>query len=141
MSKGGGMNIKFDDPRMRKLQELYNDIGKEALAMSHYELADLTGQPSSDWRIFLTDSRVSKFIESELNLIQRAKLADMLDTIEDNRSPGQAAIMNTLINQSKSKDIKEGPVFIYTYIPPNAQEINQKNVGVSDVDPFKTTDK
>jgi hypothetical protein len=64
----------------------------------------------------------------------------MLKDIDNNRSTGQAQLLNTLLNQAKSNNIKEGPIFVYSYIPPNAQERNAANVEVLDVDPFKVSD-
>ena len=37
-------------------------------------------------------------------------------------------LLNTLLNQTKTSDKKEGPVFIYTQVPLNDQELRARNV-------------
>ena len=46
----------------------------------------------------------------------------MLNTIDQNKNVGQSQLLNTLLNQTKTSDRKDGPVFIYTQIPLNEQE-------------------
>lgn len=136
------INIQFaaNEPELKELQNTFNDIGERALYMNHYELMEVSGIDSLRWREFLTDARVINFINDELELIKRSKITLMLKDIDNNRSTGQAQLLNTLLNQTKASGIKEGPAFIYCYIPPNTQERNADNVEVLDVDPFKVSD-
>lgn len=136
------INIKFgpNETELKELQDTFNEIGERALYMNHYELMEVSGIDSLRWREFLTDSRIINFINDELELIKRSKMTLMLKDIDNNRSTGQAQLLNTLLNQAKASNIKEGPAFIYCYIPPNAQERNAPNVEVLDVDPFKVND-
>lgn len=137
------INITFaaNETHLSELQDRFNDIGQEALYMDHYELSEMTGISPLHWREFITDSRVVNFVDGELELIKRSKIIAMLKDIENNRSTGQAQLLNTLLNQTKNSSIKEGPIYIYTYIPPNAQERNSGLVEVADVDPFKVNNK
>lgn len=136
------ININFGQHELHfvELQEYFNDIGRDAMFMSHYELSDRTGISPIVWREFITDSRVVQYIDAEMDLVKRAKVAVMLNTIEKNNSTGQAQLLNTLLNQTKPKDIKDGPIVVYTFIPPNAQELNSGKVVIADVDPFKIND-
>ena len=124
------MDIKFgpDETLFIELQEYMNGIGETALYLSHYELAERTGQSPISWKKFLLDPRVGAFISEEMDLLKRAKVSTMLSTVDTNKNTGQAQLLNTLLNQTKGSDRKEGPVFIYTHVPLNTQERNADNV-------------
>lgn len=114
------------------LQEQFNAIGEDALFMSHYELAEQSGDSPILWKSFLMDPRVSSAITEELGLIKQSKVAKMLRTVDTDKSVGRAQLLNTLLNQTKQDDRKDGPVFIYTQIPLNKEERGAKNVQVLD---------
>jgi hypothetical protein len=118
------LDIKFneDEKDMLIFQDLFNTIGRQALLMSHYDLADMTDESPIDWKRFLTDARVSAFIAEEMELLKKSKVAKMLNTIDSNKNTGQAQLLNTLLNQTRGEDRKDGPVFIYTQVPLNNQE-------------------
>ena len=109
---GKMMDIKFrsDEEMFTELQDLMNGIGQNALYMSHYELAE------------------------EMDLLKRAKVSTMLSTVDTNKNTGQAQLLNTLLNQTKNTNRKEGPVFIYTHIPLNNQEEHAPNVATNITD-------
>lgn len=123
------LNIKFNEEEkdMKQLQKMFNNIGQRALLMSHYDLAEITGESPIDWKKFLMDARVSAFIAEEMELLKKSKVAKMLSTIDSNKNTGQAQLLNTLLNQTKDNTRKEGPVFIYTQIPLNNQEKGAQN--------------
>lgn len=129
MAKIIDIAFKPEEEDFRQCQEEFNLIGKEALFLSHYDLAEQTSidQPIL-WKQFLTDPRVSVFITEELDMLKKSKVAIMLNTVDTNRNTGQAQLLNTLLNQTKDNDKKEGPVFIYTQVPLNEQERHAKNV-------------
>lgn len=141
MQKIIDINFAANETHLSELQDRFNDIGQEALYMDHYELSNITGISPLDWREFITDNRVIHFIDGELELIKRSKIIAMLKDIEKNRSTGQAQLLNTLLNQTKNSNVKEGPIYIYSYIPPNAQERNSGRVEVLNVDPFKINNR
>ena len=128
------MDIPFkeNEKEFIDLQNLFNQIGQEALFMSHYELAERTSESPILWKKFLTDVRVAAFIEEELEMLKKSKVALMLSTVDSNKNTGQAQLLNTLLNQTKGSERKEGPVFIYTYVPLNKQEQGADNVRISD---------
>ena len=133
---GKMMDIKFkaDEEMFIELQDLMNGIGQNALYMSHYELAEQTGMSPISWKKFLLDPRVAAFINEEMDLLKRAKVSTMLSTVDTNKNTGQAQLLNTLLNQTKNTDRKEGPVFIYTHIPLNNQEEHAPNVATNITD-------
>lgn len=133
---GKMMDIKFraDEEMFTELQDLINGIGQNALYMSHYELAEQTGMSPISWKKFLLDPRVAAFISEEMDLLKRAKVSTMLSTVDTNKNTGQAQLLNTLLNQTKNTNRKEGPVFIYTHIPLNSQEEHAPNVATNITD-------
>ncbi len=138
-SKTNIMEIKFnpDEQDMLEMQGFMNDIGQSALYMDHYELAKATDISPIKWKQFLMDVRVAAFIEEELDLLKKSKVAVMLKDVETNKNTGQAQLLNTLLNQTRSEHRKEGPVFIYTQIPLNESEQHAENVVIIDgIDPF-----
>lgn len=124
------MDIKFreDEPLFIELQDLYNGIGYDALYMTHYELAVRTGTSPIDWKQFLMDPRVTAFVAEEIDMLKKSKVALMLKDVETNKNTGQSQLLNTLLNQTKGQERKEGPVFIYTQVPLNTEEQHAENV-------------
>ena len=134
------MDIPFkeNEKEFIDLQNLFNQIGQEALYMNHYELSAKTEISPILWKRFLTDVRVAAFINEELEMLKRSKVAVMLKDVESNKNTGQAQLLNTLLNQTKTEQKKEGPVFIYTQIPLNSAEQHAENVVMVDgIDPFE----
>lgn len=134
------MDIKFneDEDDMKDMQDLMNEIGQQALFMNHYELSAKTEISPIQWKKFLTDVRVAAFISEELELLKKSKVAVMLKDVDTNKNTGQAQLLNTLLNQTKQSNKKEGPVFIYTQIPLNEAEQHAENVVMVDgIDPFE----
>lgn len=134
------MNIVFreDEQIYSDLQDLYNGIGYDALFMSHYELAERTATSPIDWKHFLMDPRVNAFVAEEIDMLKKSKLAVMLKDVETNKNTGQSQLLNTLLNQTKSADRKEGPVFIYTQVPLNSEEVHAENVVILNEDNSNT---
>lgn len=134
------MDIKFNEGEddMKDMQDLMNAIGQQALFMNHYELSAKTEISPIQWKKFLTDVRVAAFIAEELELLKKSKVAIMLKDVDTNKNTGQAQLLNTLLNQTKQNNKKEGPVFIYTQIPLNEAEQHAENVVMVDgIDPFE----
>ena len=134
MAKIIDINFKEDETVFKDLQDLFNSIGQEALFLSHYELAERTGESPIDWKNFLMDPRVSAFIAEEMSMLEKVKAAVMLNTVDTNKNTGQAQLLNTLLNRSRGNEKKEGPVFIYTQVPLNDQEQHAKNVVIYNED-------
>lgn len=134
MNKIMEIAFKENETQFIDLQDLFNTIGKDALYMTHYELAERTGESPISWKKFLMDPRVSAFIAEEMEMLEKVKAAVMLNTVDTNKNTGQAQLLNTLLNRSKNNEKKEGPVFIYTQVPLNSQEQHAKNVVIYNED-------
>ena len=130
------MDIEFKDNEelYKELEDLFNGIGSEALFLTHYELAERTATSPIDWKNFLMDPRVNAFIAEEMEMLKRSKVAIMLNQVDTNKNTGQSQLLNTLLNQTKAQEIKEGPVFIYTQVPLNAEEQHAENVVIINAD-------
>lgn len=135
------MNISFEENELEFLamQDAFNELGADALYYSHHELAAATEYNALEWRAFLSDPRVQDYFQAELNLIQQSSIMKMMRDIDKSKSTGQAQLLNTLVSQSNSSKKKEGPIFIYSYIPLNAEEVHAPNVETVSSDPFKNS--
>lgn len=125
------IDINFDKEKEElfcELQEAFNNIGPDALQMTHYELAERSGDSPISWKKFLLDPRVGAYITEELDMLKKSQVSKLLSEASTSRSTGQAQLLNTLLNQTKVSEKKEGPVFIYTRIPLNDQELGAENV-------------
>lgn len=115
--------------------EMLKSLGKEGLLLNHYELEEKLPEYSyEDWRELLKDPEVSLYITNEFDIIREAELRKIqAKASDDSKSVGLAQIMNSMQSLSeKSKGKKEGPVFIYTYIPPSSEQMKASNVRVVD---------
>lgn len=126
------MNERFK----AELWEHFKQLGEEALVFSHYDLAKATGHPAETWKVFLNEPDVTAWIDSEIAMLQNAELKKMVHNINESNSVGKAQIINSLAKLSEKTVNKEGPIFIYCYIPPNAEQAQADNVVALDSDPF-----
>ena len=73
------MNIFSKDNPKYKLQEAWNKLDpEEVITLSHYELADKTDYSVDEWRDFLCDGKVSKFIEAEMALFKQSQMNKLI---------------------------------------------------------------
>lgn len=128
------IDFKENEAQFKDLQDLFNTLGQDALYLTHYELAERTGESPISWKKFLMDPRVSAFIAEEMAMLEKIKAAVMLSTVDTNKNTGQAQLLNTLLNRTKGSNKKEGPVFIYTQVPLNKQEQGAANVVIYNED-------
>ena len=59
------------------------------------------------------------------------------DISSNSRSVGTAQMLTALNKMLETTNTKEGPIFIYTYVPPNIKESNSGNVRILKKDPFR----
>lgn len=113
------MNIRFDDPDLQDLCDLFNSLDpEEAIFMNHYELSRQTGIPADRWKSFLMHPRVSTWMEQEIQLYKEFQLKQMIrDATANDRSVGAAQMINSLTKALQEGTQKEGPIIVYTYVP------------------------
>ncbi len=123
-----------------RLWELFEALGQKALTMSHYDLAkEVEGTTKDEWRDFLNEADVAEYIRNEMRIISDSIQKRMITDIVagGDRSVGRAQIINTLdkINDGVAK--KDGPIFIYSYVPLDAQQEQAENTIKLNKDIFK----
>ena len=135
------LNLDWDTSLMESLQDFFNIMEPKSLYLTHYELSKLEDSPShkaQDWKIFLTDPRVSDYVSEELRLLQQGEMRKMLQDISKNqKSVGTAQNLTALMKYIGSSGSKEGPAFIYTYVPLTSEEAYAPNVQQLTDDPFR----
>lgn len=132
------LNIRFADNEILfyQMQEAFNELGADALHMTHYSLAEATEFSAQQWKEFLLDPRVSDAFQDELELITRIKIRSVLENTDNMNNTAQAQLVNTLLSKSKKRETREGPTFVYCYIPLNSQEEAAHTGPVFTDDPF-----
>lgn len=133
------MDFEFEDPELLLCQEAFSSLDPEGrLFMTHYELAKDTDIPSQLWKKFLMETRVSNWIDQELTLIKSTTLRKMIRNADSNdRSVGAAQMINAL-NKTFDSDVeKDGPMFVYTYVPLNDREQGAPNTAQLPYDVFE----
>ena len=136
------MGIDWSDKKYAEMEKEFLSLGKQALTMNHYDLADCTKFESpQDWKEFLQNEYVSKYINDEFNAIQDSELRKLIMNISDSSSVGKAQIINSLqkVLNENANDKKSGPAFVYMYVPLTEEEQLADNVEVLDHDPFIKT--
>ena len=129
------------NPELKEsLWELFEALGQKALTMSHYDLAkEVEGTTKDEWRDFLNEADVAEYIRNEMRIISDSIQKRMITDIiaGGDRSVGRAQIINTLdkINDGVAK--KDGPIFIYSYVPLDAQQEQAENTIKLNKDIFK----
>jgi len=132
---------KITDALCKEMWKAFKALGKEALTMNHYDLAEAT--PVSDtetWKQWLRLPAVSKYIAEEFSAIQDSELRKLIMNISDSSSVGKAQLINSLsklLDKSEGVD-RSGPTYIYTYVPLAEEEKNADNVEELENDPFIT---
>ena len=124
------------------LEHYFLELGKEAISMNHYDLykkcsfTDMHLTPMM-WKQFLTDPHVVEYIASEFDAIKSSELRKIIMDINSSKSVGQAQIINSLSKMLEGSDKKkEGPAFVYMYVPLTDQQAQAPNVKVLEKDPF-----
>lgn len=126
----------ISDSLKQELWEYFKHLGESGLIMSHYDLSKATEYSAETWKEFLNEPDVSAWIDSEISMLQNAELKKLVSNINESNSVGKAQIINSLSKLSERSVNKEGPIFVYCYIPPNAEQLQAENVIQMENDPF-----
>ena len=117
----------------------YMALGEHALYLNHYQLATQTHiKDPLIWRQFLTDPQIADYISSEMNLIRNASINEIIHKAPNSKSVGQAQLINALTKIDEMAANKQGPVFIYTYVPLNKEQKFAPNIPMQS---FKDTEQ
>ena len=117
-------NAQFEECKKQFLE-----LGERALYMNHYQLAIETRiEDPILWKMFLIDPRIADYISSEMNIIRNASINEIIQKAPNSKSVGQAQLINALVKIDESASNKDGPVFIYSYVPLNQEQMFAPNV-------------
>lgn len=122
--------MQLDDTQYNQLNREYLKLGQDALRMNHYQLAEETSiKDAVLWKHFLMDPKTVDYVQAEMNIIRNAEINNIIQhASDDKRSVGQAQIINALAGIEKQYNKKEGPTFIYCYVPLNKEQAQAPNV-------------
>lgn len=121
-----------------QLWTIFKKLGVDGLTMSHYDLAEATDIENPEiWKKFLLEQDVRNYIQTEVEILRTTEFNKMIKNVGDNqRSVGQAQLMSALDKIKQDSSHKEGPVFIYTYVPLSSEQAQAENVQEAESDPF-----
>ena len=117
-------NAQFEECKKQFLK-----LGERALYMNHYQLAVETHiEDPILWKMFLIDPRIADYISSEMNIIRTASINEIIQKAPNSKSVGQAQLINALVKIDENATNKDGPIFIYSYVPLNEEQKFAPNV-------------
>lgn len=129
----------MDEEQKAELWEAFKALEQKAIAMNHYDLARITHIKDVQlWKKFLTDPEVSSYIDQEAQILTQTELRKLTSDVSDSRSVGQAQLINAINKLNDTKLTKEGPIFIYTYVPLSSSQKQADNVVQLKEDVFLT---
>lgn len=127
--------MKLTKAQFEECWKIFTDLGEEGLYMNHYQLSQVTLiEDPILWKTFLTDPKVVDYISTEMNIIRNAAINDMVHKAPDSNSVGQSQLINALGKLDEKSTKKEGPVFIYSYVPLNDEQKYAPNVRTVDAE-------
>ena len=107
----------------------FTKLGEEGLYLSHYQLAAITNiNDILVWKDFLMDPRTVDYVTSEMNIIRTAAINAMVSKAPNSNSVGQSQLINALQKLDEKAVKKEGPAFIYCYVPLNKEQKQAPNI-------------
>lgn len=125
--------MKLTERQYKECWEIFLSLEEEALHLSHYQLAQMTDITDAlQWRAFLIDPRTADYIAQEMSIIRSAAINEMVQKAPNSRSVGQSQLINALQKLDEQAAHKEGPVFIYCYVPLNEEQKEAPNVRICD---------
>lgn len=124
--------------QFEECKKQFTELGERALYLNHYQLAAETHiRDAIIWKTFLTDPRIADYISSEMNLIRNASINEIIHKAPNSKSVGQAQLINALVKIDEMAVNKNGPVFIYSYVPLNEEQKFAPNVALVESDQVK----
>lgn len=128
----------MDNEQKQALWEQFKALGANAMGMNHYDLARMSSiRDVQLWKSFLTDPEVSAYIDQETQILTQAELRKLASDVSDSRSVGQAQLINAMQKLTENKTTKEGPAFIYCYVPLAETQMKAPNVKIVETDVFE----
>jgi hypothetical protein len=129
---------KFSNEELATLWMHFKSLGQKALYASHYDLFTQTAYKTPDvWKTFLLLPEVVEYIRVEMEIIRKSAMNELFANAGDSNSVGKAQLLNAISKYDEDNSTKEGPIFIYTYVPLNSEQEKATNVFKEKKDIFK----
>lgn len=133
-------NLRFSDTELEQCRLAFLELNPEdRLSMSHFDLAEHTTITDlSLWIKFLKDPTVKDKLNEELEIYVAAQQRKLISLATDkSQSTGMAQLISALDKtQERQEAAPSGPAFVYMYVPPNANEMENPEMRLVDTDPF-----
>ncbi len=130
--------LQLTKAQFKDCWDIFIELGEEGLYMNHYQLAQATLiEDAWQWKAFLTDPKTVDYITTEMNIIRNAAINEMVHKAPNSNSVGQSQLINALGKLDEKATKKEGPVFIYTYVPLNNEQKYAPNVRTLEAEGIK----
>lgn len=128
----------FSKETLETLWNHFKELKQEALYASHYDLFEKTKYKTPDvWKNFLLLPEVVEYIRVEMEIIRKSAMNELFANAGDSNSVGKAQLLNAISKYDEDNSAKEGPIFIYTYVPLNSEQEKAPNVYKEKTDIFK----
>lgn len=132
------IEVTWPDPHFLELQDYFNRHLPAVLTKNHYDLANDSGFPAAEWKYFLTEPHVADFLRTEQSLINQFEMSKLTTNISaTGKSVGIAQNITALARVSGEARVKDGPFFVYMYVPLSEREQTADNIIMLEKDPFK----
>jgi len=131
------MTEQLTEQVREEMRELFLSKDTEAFYMNHYELNKTFPNYATDqWKAFLVDPEIADWLNSEQILMQKSQLQKLLRDIEKSNSTGKAQLIGQLQKLLSETQVKEGPIFVYSYVPLSDQQQQAENTIQENTDLF-----
>lgn len=120
-----------------ELLQLFKTLKEKAFACNHYDLEEKFPEYDAEtWKVFLLEPEIKSWVDSENAIIRRSEINKATQGISTARSVGTAQAINALQKLDENSSTKNGPAYIYTFVPLDDQQIKAENVRILSEDPF-----
>lgn len=115
------------EKQYQQMKKEYFGLGLSAFSMNHYDLAKATSfHLPAEWKEFLLRPEIADYKASERAIVQEATMNKIAQDAGDSNSVGKAQLLNALQKMNDTSK-KEGPTFIYCYVPVTEQQAKAAN--------------
>lgn len=120
--------IELTKSEKETMWELFRNLQQRGLYASHYDLfAETKYLTAEHWKEFLLLPEVVEHVRVEMEIIRKVAMNELLANAGDSNSVGKAQLMNAIAKYDEDNSVKDGPIFIYTYVPLNPEQAKAPN--------------
>lgn len=132
------VHMTLTPEQLEQMWKLFHSLKQEALWASHYDLAEKTKYlTATEWKEFLLLPEVVEHVRVEMEIIRKSAMNELFANAGDSNSVGKAQLMNAIAKYDEDNSAKEGPIFIYTYVPLNSEQAKAPHTQSERTDIFR----